>query len=228
GFRRDSILALNLNTSGMEFASEMVVSAALNKLTIAEVPTTLDVDGRSRAPHLRTWHDGWRHLRFLLMFSPRWLFLYPGLALILLGAVGTVALFPGPIVISERLVIGANTFLVSAIAILVGIQIVGFGIIARHFATANGFLPRSALLQRLMSAASLERGLLVALAVVVLGLAGAGWSVAQWAAVGFGPITATLVMRVLTFSLVMVAAGVQMAFTWFLLGIIDMPMRRRP
>src|SRR6202035_2057185 len=100
GFRRDAILRLDLRTSGMEFASEMVVRAALAKLAIAEVPTTLAVDGRSRPPHLRTWHDGWRHLRFLLMFSPRWLFLYPGLALMMLGAIGTVALLPGPLMLS--------------------------------------------------------------------------------------------------------------------------------
>jgi hypothetical protein len=97
GFRRDAILGLNLRTSGMELASEMVVRAAVVNLNIAEVPTTLAVDGRSRPPHLRTWHDGWRHLRFLLMFSPRWLFLYPGLALVILGAIGVAALFPGPL-----------------------------------------------------------------------------------------------------------------------------------
>src|SRR6202035_5361304 len=100
GFRRDAILGLDLRSSGMELASEMVVRAAMFNLTIAEVPTTLAVDGRSRPPHLRTWADGWRHLRFLLMFSPRWLFLYPGAILILLGLIGTVALLPGPLMLS--------------------------------------------------------------------------------------------------------------------------------
>ena len=152
----------------MEFASEMVARAALNRLVIAEVPTTLDVDGRSRAPHLRTWHDGWRHLRFLLMFSPRWLFLYPGLALILLGLIGTIALFPGrDCRCRSGWCIGGNTFLVAAIAILVGVQVVGFGIIARHFATTNGFLPPSRQLTALLSTVSLERGLLIALGVVL-------------------------------------------------------------
>ena len=226
GFRRDRILALKLNTSGMEFASEMIARAALNKFVIAEVPTTLDVDGRSRAPHLRTWHDGWRHLRFLLMFSPRWLFVYPGSALILLGLIGTMALFSGEIALTHRLAVGGNTFLVAAIAILVGVQVVGFGIIARQFAATNGFLPPSRHLTALLSAVSLERGLLIALGVVSVGLAGMSWSLWQWAAVDFGPITSSVIMRVLTLSLILVATGVQMAFTWFLLGVIDMPLRR--
>src|SRR5712692_294843 len=121
GFRRDAILGLGLRTSGMELASEMVVRAAVVNLTIAEVPTTLAVDGRSRPRHLRTWQDGWRHLRFLLMFSPRWLFLYPGLALMVLGAIGTTALFSGPLMVSAEFGFDDHTFLVSVIAILVGV-----------------------------------------------------------------------------------------------------------
>src|SRR5262249_23241729 len=149
GFRRDAILALDLRTSGMEFASEMIVRAAIAKLNIAEVPTTLAVDGRSRSPHLRTWRDGWRHLRFLLMFSPRWLFLYPGLALSTLGVVGVGALFPGPLMLTPNFTLDAHTFLVAAIAILVGVQIASFGVIARHFAAANALLPRSQTLEAL-------------------------------------------------------------------------------
>jgi hypothetical protein len=226
GFRRDRIAALKLNTSGMEFASEMIVSAALNNLSITEVPTTLDVDGRSRPPHLRTWHDGWRHLRFLLMFSPRWLFLYPGLLLILLGLVGTVALFSGPVTIASNLELDGHTFLVAAVAMLVGFQVVGFGVIARQFAVANGFLPCSSRLSLLLSVLTIERGLLAALAVLCTGVAGTIWSVWQWAAVDFGPLTHPAVLRVLTLSLVLIASGVQLAFTAFLLGIIKMPLRR--
>lgn len=227
GFRRDAILALDLRTSGMEFASEMVVRAALAKLVIAEVPTTLAVDGRSRPPHLRTWHDGWRHLRFLLMFSPRWLFLYPGLVLIILGALGTAALFPGPVMLTARFGLDDHTFLVSAIAILVGVQVVGFGVIARHFAGVNGFLPCSRRLTALASAMSLERGLIIALSIVCAGVGGVGWSLWRWGLVDFGPLTAPAVMRVLTFSLVFIAIGVQLAFMVFLLGIVDMPMRAK-
>ena len=227
GFRRDAVLALNLRTSGMEFASEMVVRAALAKLVIAQVPTTLAVDGRSRPPHLRTWQDGWAHLRFLLMFSPRWLFLYPGLALIVLGALGTAALFPGPIMLTARFELDDHTFSVSAIAILVGVQIVGFGIIARHFVGASGLLPGSRPLAALLSAMSLERGLMIALGTVCAGLCGVGWSLWQWALVDFGPLKEPAVTRVLIFSLVFIAIGVQLAFTFFLLGIVDMPLRER-
>jgi hypothetical protein len=225
GFRRDAILGLDLRTSGMELASEMVVRAAVVNLSIAEVPTKLSVDGRSRPPHLRTWHDGWRHLRFLLMFSPRWLFLYPGLALIALGAFGVGVLFPGPLMISPDFGFDGHTFLVSAIAILVGVQVVGFGVIARHFAAAHRLLPRSHLLTALMSIISLERGLLIAAGIIGAGAAGVGWSLWQWALVDFGPLTAPIVMRVLTFALVLIAIGVQLAFAFFLLGVIDMPFQ---
>ena len=223
GFRRDAILGLDLRSSGMELASEMVVRAAMVNLTIAEVPTKLAVDGRSRPPHLRTWHDGWRHLRFLLMFSPRWLFLYPGLALMALGTFGVAVLFPGPLMISADFGLDDHTFLVSAIAVLVGVQVVGFGVIARHFATAHSLLPRSRPLAALLSVISLERGLIIAAGVVCAGVAGVGWSLWQWALVDFGPLTAPVVMRVLTFALVLIAIGVQQAFTFFLLGVIDMP-----
>lgn len=225
GVRRDSILALDLRASGMEFASESVMRAALAGLIVAEVPTTLAVDGRSRAPHLRTWHDGWRHLRLLLTFSPRWLFLYPGLALIMLGALGTVALLVGPLRLTSRLELDEHTFLVSAIAVLVGVQVVGFGIIARHFAGMHGLLPRSQPLVALLSLISLERGLVIALGIVCVGLSGVGWSVWQWGLVDFGPLKDPILMRVLIFSLVLVAIGVQMAFTIFLLGIVGMPFR---
>jgi glycosyltransferase involved in cell wall biosynthesis len=222
GLRRDAILALDLRTSGMEFASEMVVRAALNGLVLAEVPTTLGVDGRSRPPHLRTWSDGWRHLRFLLMFSPRWLFLYPGAALFALGLLGTLILLPGRVMLTSRLGLDEHTFLVAAIAILVGVQVVGFGVIARHFAAANGLLPRSKSLDGLMARVSLERGLLIALALMCSGIGGVAWSLWQWAALDFGPLTAPEVTRVLTLSLVLIATAVQLAFTVFLLGIIDL------
>jgi len=225
GFRRDAILGLNLRTSGMELASEMVVRAAVVNLNIAEVPTTLAVDGRSRPPHLRTWHDGWRHLRFLLMFSPRWLFLYPGLALAALGALGVALLFSGPLMLTPDFGFDDHTFLVAAIAILVGVQVAGFGVIARHFATANALLPRSRPLTALLSFISLERGLMIAAAIVCGGIGGVGWSLWQWSLVDFGPLTAPVVMRVLTFALVLIATGVQLFFTSFLLGVIDLPFR---
>jgi hypothetical protein len=226
GLRRDAILALDLRTSGMEFASEMVMRAALNGLAIAEVPTTLAVDGRSRPPHLRTWSDGWRHLRFLLMFSPRWLFLYPGAVLFVLGLLTTLVLLPGPLMLTPSFGLDDHTFLVATIAILVGVQVVGFGIIARHLAAANGLLPRSKSLDGLMARLSLERGLLMALALMCGGVGGVAWSLWKWAALDFGPLTAPEVTRVLTLSLVLIATAVQLAFTVFLLSIIDLPFEK--
>src|SRR5262249_44575632 len=129
GFNRDRVRALNLHTTGMEFASEMVINAALRKYRITEVPTSLKKDGRSRPSHLRTWHDGWRHLRFLLMFSPRWLFIYPGLALIGVGIAVSALLFPGPVQLIGGIQLDIHTFIVAAISILIGVESVGFGVI---------------------------------------------------------------------------------------------------
>src|SRR5262249_6205586 len=127
----------------MEFASEMVVRCRLARMRIAEAPTTLKKDGRSRRPHLRTWRDGWRHLRFLLIFSPRWLFFYPGLALLLFGAAFSILLLPGPVYITPNISLDIHTFLVSAVTILIGMECISFAVIVRRYAAARGLLPRS-------------------------------------------------------------------------------------
>src|SRR5664279_5588256 len=148
GFRRSALEKLDLRTTGMEYASEMVVKAALFGLTIREIPVTLRRDGRSRPPHLRTWRDGWRHLRFLLLYSPRWLFLLPGVALALLGAALILWLLPGP-----RAAFGAtwdvHTMLGGAAFVLVGAQAVFFGVCAKIFGITEGLLPKDAVLERL-------------------------------------------------------------------------------
>ena len=140
GFARQAIFDLDLRTTGMEFASEMIVRAALEGMSIVEVPTTLAVDGRSRRPHLRPWRDGWRHLRFLLLYSPRWLFVYPGLFLLAFGLIGTVLLLPGPVFIGT-VGIYIHSFIVACISILLGLQSLGFAIVARRYGAASGFLP---------------------------------------------------------------------------------------
>lgn len=225
GFNRDRIIDLNLHTNGMEYASEMIIIAALRDYAIVEVPTRLKKDGRSRPPHLRTWHDGWRHLRFLLMFSPRWLFLYPGLALILIGLLCVVLLLPGPFVIGQ-IEFDANSFIVAAIAILVGTQIVGFSLIARRFAASSGILPASPQLSALLAKITIERGLMISLAAIAVGLGGIAWCLAKWAEVDFGSLDYPLVHRVIILSLTSIVIGVQIAFTSFLLGIIDLPLQR--
>jgi glycosyltransferase involved in cell wall biosynthesis len=187
GFNRERIRALNLHTTGMEFASEMLISAALRSYRICEVPTTLQKDGRSRPPHLRTWHDGWRHLSFLLMFSPRWLFIYPGLTLIVLGVSVAAILFPGPVEIADGIRLDIHTFLVAAIAILIGVQNLTFGLIAQRFVVKYRLLPISERTSRL-SFLTFERGLIVAVSLAGLGMAGLVWSLLAWASVDVGQI----------------------------------------
>jgi glycosyltransferase involved in cell wall biosynthesis len=225
-FNRERIHALNLHTTGMEFASEMLISAALRSYRICEVPTTLKKDGRSRPPHLRTWHDGWRHLSFLLMFSPRWLFIYPGFALILLGVGIAAILFPGPVDIADGIRLDVHTFLVGSIAILVGVQNLTFGLIAQRFAVKYRLLPEPKRNSRFLLSLTFERGLIVALLLTGLGMAGLAWSLLAWASVHFGPLEYPIVMRVLIISLTSIAVGTQLGFAVFLSGIMNIPNRR--
>jgi hypothetical protein len=226
GFNRDRIRALNLHTTGMEFASEMIITAALRSYRICEVPTTLKKDGRSRPPHLRTWHDGWRHLRFLLMFSPRWLFIYPGIALILFGVGIAAILFPGPVQIADGIRLDVHTFLVGAVAILIGFQNLTFGLIAQRFAVKYRLVPAPKQPSRLVLLLTFERGLIVAALLVGLGIAGGTWSLFKWALVDFGSLEYPVVLRVMIISLTAIAIGVQLGFTAFLSGIMNIPNRR--
>jgi glycosyltransferase involved in cell wall biosynthesis len=226
GFNRERILALNLHTTGMEFASEMLISAALRSYQICEVPTTLQKDGRSRPPHLRTWHDGWRHLSFLLMFSPRWLFIYPGLVLMLFGVSVAAILFPGPVEIADGIKLDIHTFLVGAIAILIGVQNLTFGLIAQRFAVKYRLLPEPKRNSRFLLFLTFERGLIVAVMLTGLGMAGLAWSLSAWASVGFGLLEYPRVLRVLIISLTSVAVGIQLGFAVFLSGIMNIPNRR--
>ena len=225
-FNRERVLALNLHTTGMEFASEMLISAAVRSYRICEVPTTLKKDGRSRPPHLRTWRDGWRHLSFLLMLSPRWLFIYPGFALLLSGACITALLFPGEVQITHGVSLNIHTFLVGAIAMLIGIQTLTCGLIAQRFAVRYHLLPESKWHSRLQSFLTVGRGLIVAISVVGLGAGGFIWSLLSWASVDFGHLVDPIILRVLILSLIGIAIGVQLGFTVFLAGIMSIPNRR--
>jgi glycosyltransferase involved in cell wall biosynthesis len=221
GFNTRVIRDLKLRSRGMEFASEMVVRCRLACMRIAEVPTNLKKDGRSRPAHLRTWRDGWRHLRFLLIFSPRWLFFYPGLVLLLLGTALSILLLPGPVYVTPSISLDIHTFLVSAITVLIGMQCISFAVVVRRYAAARGLLPRSKVVDRLLVPLTLERVLLVALIVGVLSLGGMIWCVAQWADAGFGPLQYGAMIRVLTVSITGIALALQLAFTAFLSAIIE-------
>lgn len=221
GFNRERILALGLTTTGMEFASEMVVRSALAKYKITEVPTTLSPDGRSRPPHLRTWRDGWRHLRFLLLFSPRWLFLYPGLFALALGALVTFALLPGPISIARDVTLDVHSVVAGCFTMLIGVQCISFAIVARRYAASKGLLPADYRLKNVVSPLTLERSLIIAAIIFVAGIVGVVRCVAIWSGVGFGPLRYGELLRLLTVSGTAIAMAIQLAFTSFLSEVLD-------
>ncbi len=226
GFRRDAIRALKLRTSGMEFASEMVVKATLAHLDVREVPTTLAKDGRSRPPHLRSFRDGWRHLRFLLLFSPRWLFLYPGIALLWVGLVVGAILLPGPVRYGS-VTFDVHTFLVAALCVMVGIQCIAFAIMGRRFASRYGFIPRSSSYDKVLESITLERVLVVAIALMLIGFGALLWSLNQWAMREFGPLNLTSTMRAVILALTFVVCGFQLMMSGFMSSIINIPIYER-
>jgi len=220
GFSREAILGLDLRTTGMEFAIEMVVRSVLSGLSISEVPTTLSKGGRARASHLRTWHDGWRTLRFLLLYSPRWLFFYPGMALIAIGAVTSSVLLPGPLTLARGFTIDVHTMLVACMSCVVGVQSVCFAVIARDYAIARKLIPP---LQRGKPGPrrfTLERMLIMGGVVFTAGLLGLSWAFLQWSAVNFGDLIYGRVLRVVIISVTSMAIGAQLILSGFLAGVI--------
>lgn len=223
GFRRSAILGLSLRTTGMEFASEMVVQAALSRLVIEEVPTGLSKDGRSRPPHLRTWRDGWRHLRFLLLHSPRWAFCYPGLLSLVLGVATVLALLPGPLAITSGLGLDIRTFMIGCLAILVGVQALTFGVMARRFAARHAMLPAHDTLQRLFDRLTMEHLLLGAGGTAALGAAGLLGAIWVWGSHDFGALANGEMLRPMILSVTAIVAAAQLAFSALLLGVLDLP-----
>jgi hypothetical protein len=217
GFRRDRMLETGIRTTGMEFASEMVVRAAMGHLTIVEVPTTLRPDGRSRSPHLRTWRDGWRHLRFLLAFSPRWLLLYPALALIVLGFGATIALLLGPIHVG-RVTFDVQTMLAAATSLIVGIQVSALALVSRAYATHLEMLPRSPRLDRLLDRLTLEWGLLIGAVLSVGGFVAFVAAIVTWHRAGYGMLRTSDIRTPLA-GMVLIVAGVQTALVSFTLSL---------
>jgi len=220
GFRTDAIRALELRTAGMEFASEMVVRAALERLKVVEVPTTLAPDGRSRPPHLRTWRDGWRHLKFLLTFCPRWLFLYPGVVFLSAGVAVVALLFAGPVWVGG---VGfeTKTFMAGCLCLLVGVQSLTFALMVRRYASRQGFLPRHPRYADLLDRVTLERLALGALLLVVAGCGGIAWCFTAWWGAFFGPFDSPPATRLMVLSITLLAAAVQVFLTAFLVAVMD-------
>ncbi len=219
-FRRDSILSIGLAATGMEFASEMVAKAALYRLRIAEVPTRLKKDGRGRPPHLRSWRDGWRHLRFMLMFSPNWLFVYPGAIILLLGLIGLVALRHGPVRLAG-LTLDINTLLYAGDAAGVGSQILTFGLLAKLYAAAQGFWPpdRITLWWRQMP---FEILLIMGGIVALAGLLWSFAAVTSWGVGNFGPLKQPETLRSIVPATTLMVVGVQWMFFSFLKGLLKL------
>ena len=223
-FRKDEIEQLELRTLGMEFASEMIVKATAFGLRITEIPTTLAPDRRDRAPHLRTWRDGWRHLRFLLLYSPRWLFLYPGIALFALGIAISAVLLPGPRRIGN-IVFDIHTLLFAAMAILIGFQSVVFATFTKIFAISEGLLPEDPRLTRMFRYITLEVGLVAG---VLLILAGAGaWvlGLEYWRIRQFGPLDPEKTLRIVIPGVVCFTLGFQVILSSFFLSVLGMSRR---
>jgi glycosyltransferase involved in cell wall biosynthesis len=224
GFRRDSILKLDLQTTGMEFASEMVVKASLYKLQITEVPTVLSPDGRSRPPHLRTWRDGWRHLRFLLLYSPRWLFLYPGVFLMILGLIVGIWLLPGTQKIGNTS-FDVHTLLYAAIAIIVGFQAVTFAFFTKVFAISEKLLPEDPKLNKIFRYVTLETGLMLGVALILIGIVGSIFSLTIWSQTAFGTLDPSKTLRLVIPSLTSLTVGLQMVLSSFFLSVLGLKRR---
>jgi hypothetical protein len=223
-FRKDAIERLDLRTLGMEFASEMVVKATAFGLRITEIPTTLSPDGRGRTPHLRTWRDGWRHLRFLLLYSPRWLFLYPGIALFVLGAVVSALLLPGPRRIGN-VGFDVDTLLFAAMAILIGFQSIVFATFTKVFAISEGLLPVDARLSRLFRYVTLETGLVAGFLLVVAGTGAWVLGLEYWRGQNFGALDPETALRIVIPGVVFFTLGFQVILSSFFLSVLGMARR---
>jgi glycosyltransferase involved in cell wall biosynthesis len=224
GFSREAILQMDLRTTGMEFAIEMVVKATLTGLRVGEVATTLSPDGRSRAPHLRTWLDGWRTIRFMLLYSPRWLFLYPGVFLVALGTAVGVWLLPGPRGVGS-VTFDAHTLLYAAMAVLIGFQAACFGLFARTFAVTEGLLPQDSVLSAFYRAFSLESGIAVGALFIAIGLVGSVYAVNTWRLLGFGHLDYAATLRVVIPAATAITLGFQIVLSSFLVSLLGLARR---
>jgi len=223
-FRKDALLALNLQTTGMEFASEMIVKATMEGLKIREVPTILYPDGRTRPPHLRTWSDGWRHLRFLLLYSPRWLFFYPGITLTVVGIALSAFLLGGPRHIGQ-VNLDINTLMYTTFMIVLGVQALFFSLFTYVFGVNAGLLSRDDSIDKLIQGVALEKGIILSLGMVLLGLASSIGAVIYWGKNLFGDIDPTLSMRLVIPGAVLFNLGGQTFFASFYLSFLNAKLK---
>ena len=224
GFSAAAYRRMNLRTTGMEFASEMVIKSVVLHLRVTEVPTTLRPDGRGRPPHLRPWRDGWRHLRFMLLFSPRWLFFYPGLVLMIFGTLLGAALVPGPLKLGH-VTLDVHTMLFAAVGILIGFQAVSFAVLSKFFAIRAGLRANEEQFENRLGKLTLEVGLLIGSLLIATGLflwIGAVWF---WSEQSFGPLQSGLTLRLVIPGSLCLALGCQLILMSFFLGVLRLDTR---
>jgi len=224
GFSKAAFQQMDLRTTGMEFASEMVIKAELLGLKMTEVPTTLHRDGRSRPPHLLPYRDGWRHLRFMLLFSPGWLFLYPGLVAMLLGTLVGGLILARPIHL-HRVQFGIDTVIYCNAFLVVGFQAVLFWFLSRVYALQAGLYPKTAGDHRLIGLVTLERGLAAGAAILLSGLASAFYAVWQWQQHAFGDLDPERIARIVIPSSVAISLGMEVVLFSFLLSTFGLNVR---
>lgn len=226
GFKQDIVTRLHLQTLGMEFASEMIVKASLFNLKISEVPATLAKDGRSRPPHLRTWRDGWRHLRFLLLHSPKWLFSIPGLTLFFLGILLMLLTIFRPFEIAKGIYFDTNTLIFASVFIITGFSCIMLGLFTRTYATEEGFLPKSKLDNKLEYIFTIELGAIIGIFILLCGIAGSLYSLYIWKQAKFGRLDYQEILRIVIPSTTCILLGTQLLFSSFFIGILK--IRRKP
>ena len=220
-FRKKAIMDLKLSTGGMEFASEMVVKSTLCQLKIDQIPITLRCDRRSSSPHLRSWRDGWRHLRFLLLYSPKWLFVLPGLLLTIAGAFGFILLLPKPFTI-RGVTFDLNSLLVSSVAMLTGFQVLAFGLFTKAYAVNIGLLPGKEYWHRLVNGCAVEWGIGIGLVLMVSGLGLLIHAILYWKAAGFGPLPYQISHRMVILAVTLISLGIQASVYGFALNILGL------
>lgn len=225
GFRKSAILSLDLQTTGMEFASEMVVKASMRGLNIAEVPTILNPDGRTRPPHLRTWADGWRHLKFLLLYSPKWLFFYPGIALTIIGLLFSLPLLFSSIQIGH-IRLDINTLMYASLLTIIGVQSVLFSLFTYVFGVNSNLLPKDKLTDTFVSRIGLEQGLVLGVVMVLLGFASSLGAVLYWSENRFGDIDPTFSMRLVIPGAVLFTLGFETLFASFFISILNIKLKQ--
>jgi glycosyltransferase involved in cell wall biosynthesis len=224
GFSKSAFRSMDLRTTGMEFASEMVIKAKLLGLKMTEVPTTLSPDGRSRRPHLRPYRDGWRHLRFMLLFSPNWLFLYPGIVMTIIGLALGGKLLSRPIHLNS-IRLGLDTLVYCSTFIVTGFQAILFSLLSRTYAIQEGLYPKNASDHAYGRLVTLERGLVAGAGILLAGLAAALYALWQWKQHAFGMLETERIARVVIPSSVAISLGIEIILFSFLLSTFDLKVR---